>query len=316
VDGNVTKIPVEVTVWGYEISDETHSRSTWAVMFDNNKYGEANLTKFMEKVYVDNLLDFRLNPQNVPVLLGDATNFKEAKINEWLDSVVEYSQDPRCSYINIPTNAQTNVTVNGVVYSRLTNMDLYSKTLTAIAKRSLEEEINLFEKMDMWLNFLDESEQNGNVDNLEMSTLLMKQKQAEFATEWKAAVEAGTWFAGEGYSYDKDFAYEQYSKLKTHFWKNSLISGLKEYYKDVFYIGLDMDAGPIIFELSPTGTAFCTGSATFFNDTHTRIQILKTAEIAGHSILYNEKRHYLLANIALVGESIMLAMRTNYDFTE
>ena len=76
-------------------------------------------------------------------------------------------------------------------------MDLYSKTLTAIAKRSLKEEINLFEKMDMWLNFLDESEQNGNVDNLEMSTLLMKQKQAEVATEWKAAVEAGTWFVAE-----------------------------------------------------------------------------------------------------------------------
>ena len=215
VDGNVTKIPVEVTVWGYEISDETHSRSTWAIMFDNNKYGEANLTKFMEKVYVDNLLDFRLNPQNLPVLLGDATNFKESKIDEWLDSVVEYSQDPRCSYINIPTNAQTNVTVNGVVYSRLTNMDLYSQTLTAIAKRSLKEGINLFEKMDMWLNFLDESEQNGNVDNLEMSTLLMKQKQAEFATEWKAAVEAGTWFAGEGYSYDKDFAYEVIETMRT-----------------------------------------------------------------------------------------------------
>lgn len=115
---------------------------------------------------------------------------------------------------------------------------------------------------------------------------------------------------------DKGFANEQYSMLKTLFWKNSLISGLKEYYKDEFYIGLDMDAGPILFELSPTGTAFCTGSATFFNDTHTRTQILKTAEIAGHSILYNKKRHYLLANIALVGESIMLAMRTNYDFTE
>ena len=215
VDGNVTKIPVEVTVWGYEISDETHSRSTWAIMFDNNKYGEANLTKFMEKVYVDNLLDFRLNPQNVPVLLGDATNFKEAKIDEWLDSVVEYSQDPRCSYINIPTNAQNNVTVNGVVYSRLTNMDLYSKTLTAIAKRSLKEGINLFEKMDMWLNFLDESEQNGNVDNLEMSTLLMKEKQAEFATEWKAAVEAGTWFVEEGYSYDKDFANEVIESMRT-----------------------------------------------------------------------------------------------------
>ena len=215
VDGKTTNIPVEVTVWDYEISDETHSRSTWAIMFDNNKYGEANLTKFMEKVYVDNLLDFRLNPQNVPVLLGDATNFKEGKIDEWLDSVVEYAQDIRCSYINIPTNAQANVTVNGVVYSRLTNMDLYGKTLIAIAKRSLKEGINLFEKMDMWLNFLDESEQNGNVDNLEMSTLLMKEMQADFAAEWKAAVDEGTWFAEEGYSYDKDFAYEIIETMRT-----------------------------------------------------------------------------------------------------
>lgn len=37
--------------------------------------------------------------------------------------------------------------------------------------------------------------------------------------------------------------------------------------------------------------------------------ILKTAEIAGHTIKMGNKRHYLLANIALVGESIMLAMR-------
>ena len=215
VDGAITTIPVEVTVWGYAISDETHSRSTWAIMFDNNKYGEANLTQFMEEVYVENLLNFRLNPQNMPVLLGDATNFKEAKIDAWLDSVVEYAQDPRCSYINIPTNASTNVTVDGVVYSRLTNMDLYGKTLTAIAKRSLKEEINLFEKMDMWLNFLDESEQNGNVNNLEVSTRLMKELQAEFATEWKAAAEEDTWFEGEGYTYDKDFAYEIIESMRT-----------------------------------------------------------------------------------------------------
>lgn len=40
--------------------------------------------------------------------------------------------------------------------------------------------------------------------------------------------------------------------------------------------------------------------------------ILKTAEIAGHTIKMGDKRHYLLANVALVGESIMLAMRTNF----
>ena len=39
--------------------------------------------------------------------------------------------------------------------------------------------------------------------------------------------------------------------------------------------------------------------------------ILKTAEIAGHTIKIGDKRHYLLANVALVGEAIMLAMRTH-----
>lgn len=43
-----------------------------------------------------------------------------------------------------------------------------------------------------------------------------------------------------------------------------------------------------------------------------RSQILRTAEKAGHTILWNGKKHYALANVALVGEAIMLAMRTNY----
>lgn len=72
-----------------------------------------------------------------------------------------------------------------------------------------------------------------------------------------------------------------------------------------------MDAGPIILELSPSGTAFFAGSSTFFNDSGVRTNILKTAEIAGHTIKIGDKRHYLLANIALVGEAIMLAMRTH-----
>ena len=74
---------------------------------------------------------------------------------------------------------------------------------------------------------------------------------------------------------------------------------------------MDIDAGPILLQLSPSGTAFFAGSATFFKDESTRKKILRTAETAGHTIKIGKKRHYLLANIALVGESIMLAMRTN-----
>ena len=108
------------------------------------------------------------------------------------------------------------------------------------------------------------------------------------------------------------FAKRQYETLKSLFWKDGAISGLKEYYDRTCYLGLDIDAGPILFELSPSGTAFMTGSATYFNDNGTRNDILTTAEIAGHTVRLNNKRHYLLANVALVGEAIMLAMRTHF----
>ena len=110
---------------------------------------------------------------------------------------------------------------------------------------------------------------------------------------------------------DEDFAKQQHEKLKSLFWKDKFATGLKEYWDRACPIGLDMDAGPIIFELSPSGTAFFAGSSTFFNDSGVRTGILKTAEIAGHTIKIGDKRHYLLANIALVGETIMLAMRTH-----
>lgn len=111
---------------------------------------------------------------------------------------------------------------------------------------------------------------------------------------------------------DETFARQQYETLKSLFWKDGAISGLKEYYDRTCYVGLDIDAGPILFELSPSGTAFFTGAATYFNDIKTRNDILTTAEIAGHTVRLNNKRHYLLANVALVGEAIMLAMRTNF----
>ncbi len=110
---------------------------------------------------------------------------------------------------------------------------------------------------------------------------------------------------------DSEFAKEQYSHLKEAFLKDSWLTGFKEYPDGSGFLGMDMDAGPIIFGLSPSGTAFGIGCATYFNDTDLRKHLLKTAEIAGHTVSWNGKRRYLLANIALVGEAITLAMRTN-----
>ena len=109
---------------------------------------------------------------------------------------------------------------------------------------------------------------------------------------------------------DKDFAKDQYERLKKYFLQTKPVIGFKEYYDRSCWLGMDIDAGPVILNLSSSGTAFALGPATFFNDTETRKGLLKTAEIAGLTITWFGKSHYLLANVALVGEAITLAMRT------
>lgn len=109
---------------------------------------------------------------------------------------------------------------------------------------------------------------------------------------------------------DKEFARDQYEKLKVHFLQRRPITGFKEYHDRRCWLGMDIDAGPIICNLSPTGTAFAVGSVTYFEDWALRKRLLKTGEIAGTTWHRKGKSHYLLADMALVGEAIMLAMRT------
>ena len=109
---------------------------------------------------------------------------------------------------------------------------------------------------------------------------------------------------------DEDFARSQYEILKTQFLNTRPITGFKEYFDRNCWLGMDIDAGPILFNLSPTGTAFGLGSITYFEDFVLRKKFLKTAELAGFTVAKGNKRHYLLADMALVGEAITLAMRT------
>lgn len=113
---------------------------------------------------------------------------------------------------------------------------------------------------------------------------------------------------------DRSFAKEQYERLKQYFYQSSPISGLKEYHDRNCPIGMDADAGPIIANLSPSGTAFMVESATCFGDADVRRSLIKTAEIAGSTFYGFTENHYLLANFALVGEAVMLAMRTNVEW--
>ena len=109
---------------------------------------------------------------------------------------------------------------------------------------------------------------------------------------------------------DKEFANEQYELLKKHFRQDFPVTGIKEYHDRTCLFGMDIDAGPIIMNLSPSGTAFAIGAATSLGDMEFRKQLLETTEIGCCTISMMGKSHYLIADLALVGEAIILAMRT------
>ena len=110
---------------------------------------------------------------------------------------------------------------------------------------------------------------------------------------------------------DPEFAKEQYDCLMKNYKQGFPFAGIKEYHDRTCLFGMDIDAGPIIFNLSPSGTAFAIGCATSLDDMEFRNKLLKTAELGGSTVTWFGKSHFLLANLALVGEAIVLAMRTS-----
>ena len=111
---------------------------------------------------------------------------------------------------------------------------------------------------------------------------------------------------------DADFAYQQYQCMKKHFACGGLITGIKEYKGRANWLDFHIDAGPLLFGYSPSGTAFAIGCATYFEDWEFRNGLLRTAELAATTIYGRKERHYLLGSYVPVGEAITLAMKTNY----
>ncbi len=70
----------------------------------------------------------------------------------------------------------------------------------------------------------------------------------------------------------------------------------------------DVDSGPVIFELSTSGTGFALAGARYTKDTELLAGILYTSELAGFTLQWGGQRWYLTA--PLVGDAIMLAMKT------
>lgn len=113
---------------------------------------------------------------------------------------------------------------------------------------------------------------------------------------------------------DDQFAYDQFRRMKKYLYKKDNITGIKEFTYKEPELSFDPNAGPIYKGFSPSGTAYAIGSATYFNDWEFRNEMLASANKAGGIVEGQRSRHYKLAEFALVGEAVVLAMRTNFKF--
>lgn len=110
------------------------------------------------------------------------------------------------------------------------------------------------------------------------------------------------------------YATDQYRQMKNFLAKSGKLTGIREYlYKDP-KLAFDPNSGPVVEGMSPSGTAFAIGSATYHGDWQFRNEMLATAQKAGGDVQKKGMRHYKLGEFALVGEATVLAMRTNINF--
>ena len=111
---------------------------------------------------------------------------------------------------------------------------------------------------------------------------------------------------------DETFAHAQYRQFKKLFIKKTPVFGIREFHDKSPIFSFDVDAGPIMFGLSPSGTTFALGAATWLGDWEMRSRLLQTASIAGDTIVDEAQNtcHYRLGEVALCGEAVALGMRT------
>ncbi len=115
-------------------------------------------------------------------------------------------------------------------------------------------------------------------------------------------------------AFDEHFGLEQYCRTKEVLCRTDetgKYGAVREYIDKTPKLTFDVDAGIIMNGMSPSGTSFLMGAATWFADWDFRRQLLNTADKAGGTVFNNGTRHYKLAEFMLTGEAITLAMRTN-----
>ena len=216
VDGETGEFPVQVTVWDYAISDENHVKSCYAAYIDALGCGELSNTVEMETIYTETLLNYRLNPQDMPIGLGASTDPSDADLRNWVNAAVHYTQDVRCSWIQIPWKRVEGTLPSGTKSTSLIDFDLYKKTLKMALEESLKKEVNVMSKLGMYVRCIDESDYRDKVEDTEYVTRKLHEAQNELYQQYKKELdENGTLWMGFVHKCSAEFIAEVLEDMRT-----------------------------------------------------------------------------------------------------
>ncbi|MBQ9728098.1 MAG: DUF4091 domain-containing protein [Clostridia bacterium] len=201
VDSEKYLVPVTVTVYDYELSDEQHIKNyfllNWTEVADYEGYtydeGDSSLAAFAvpmetQTAYYEFLLDYGINmPGDMPgsmmnnyLAYGEPIDqsrifdddydpymvYLEEKYERYLTAVEKYSQDPRCNGYMLMAQSTVLENYDGQGSSTPV-LDKYvmKNLIERLYTRSLETGINMLAKAHLYLTWIDEYDHSSKMDS-------------------------------------------------------------------------------------------------------------------------------------------------------
>lgn len=157
VNGNKTNIPVEVTVWDFAISTESHARTAFNYYIDDMAVYEGDTSDEMLEKYYEFFLDYRVNLMKLPC--------KNSDLDAFVELVKEYQDDERVNTWCLPgLYHQESTEDKGVVMEGddIPSFRRIMELVSMLIAESVKDNVNYLSKATWYDITTDEYSMHGN----------------------------------------------------------------------------------------------------------------------------------------------------------
>lgn len=193
IDGEAYAVPVQVTVWDFAISEETHVKSLFAIWDDQLMYTELDSSKEMRQAYIDALAEYRLSPDQLAY----------ESIEEYVEKAKAATKNPAITCYMLPYRSTINTDPELSLGGTL-DFAYHKQYLKALALASTEE-CCLIDKLVYYPGALYDEPQFDASGNMNKQIIYVANKLDELEEELFAELEREGYFDGKSTEYKEHF---------------------------------------------------------------------------------------------------------------